>query len=352
MRPYIYLRAIRHVDYTVFCVQDGQKAYFDSVFDRTVAFSSGQQVKRCILESILNELGETNSPVTFNFELKTDKSFGTVEPWSPCDPTFSDQLLGGWMRLIKDKESIKRRSPFSISAMRPIHPLLGYNHKENITFDRSDKPELHPINLRDSKGRILDKEEVNKFLAETGRTLPARTWIADNKRTGGLFVYDIAIDMRTLFSVSLNQYEPEVKPEIIEKLKQQGWIESKNIFGSCLVAPRERREKLITAIAYGIINWQITSNQARTFSLMETLAIAISDNANKLAGAIRADLVEDSEKPKAKLIIDESAGSELFVSLPCRSYVAGIEASADALDKAENKIKGMLSDFDYENQLK
>ncbi len=148
------------------------------------------------------------------------------------------------MKIAEKEIGIKRRSPFSISAMRPIHPLLGNTSSENLTFDRSDKPELHPINVRDSKGRILGKEEVVSLLSETGRTLSARTWVPDNKRAGGLFVYDLAIDMRTLFSVSLNQYEPELKPEIIEKLRNQGWTESKNIFGSCLVAPKVHQKDL------------------------------------------------------------------------------------------------------------
>ena len=49
MNPYIYLRALKHAEHTVFCVQDGQKTYFDSQFNRVVAYSSGQQVKRSIL---------------------------------------------------------------------------------------------------------------------------------------------------------------------------------------------------------------------------------------------------------------------------------------------------------------
>ncbi|WP_197086587.1 hypothetical protein [Sphingobacterium sp. IITKGP-BTPF85] len=75
--------------------------------------------------------------------------------------------------------------------------------------------------------------------------------------------------------------------DTIEKLKSEGWFESKNVFGDCLVAPKELREKLVKALANAIINWRITSNQSRTFSLMDTLAISISDNANLIAGSIR-----------------------------------------------------------------
>jgi hypothetical protein len=81
------------------------------------------------------------------------------------------------------------------------------------------------------------------------------------------------------------------------------------------------------------------------------LAIAISDNANKLAGAIRAKLTEDGEKPKAKPIIDETAGADIYVTLPCSSYIVTVNESADAIDQAEQKLIDLMTAFDYENQL-
>ena len=45
MNPYIYFRALRHVDHTVFCVDKGQKNYWDPQFQQRVPYSSGQQVK-------------------------------------------------------------------------------------------------------------------------------------------------------------------------------------------------------------------------------------------------------------------------------------------------------------------
>jgi hypothetical protein len=234
--------------------------------------------------------------------------------------------------------------------MRPLHPLLAGVDKENITFDRSDKPDRHPVNVR-LGDKLLTDDEIDEFLSTNNRTLPRRNWIPDNARTGGLFVYDIAIDLRTLFSVSTNQHEPELSKEKIEDLKAKGWVESENVFGKCLVLPREEREKVIPALASAVLNWRITSNQARTFSLMETLAVAVSDNANKLAGAIRAKLIEDGEKPKAKPIIDETAGADVFVTLPCSNYVVTVNESADALEVAEKKLIDLMMAFDYEKQL-
>ena len=349
MNPYIYLRALKHAEHTVFCVQDGQKTYFDPQFNRIVAFSSGQQVKRSILDSLTTNLNVQMAPITFNYNVTAKKMLENKEPWSPCDPSYVDQLLGGWMRA-GDGITVKRRSPLSISAMRPLHPLLAGTDKENLTFDRSDKSDRHPVNVRMGE-KLLSDAEIEEFLTTNNRTLPRRNWIPDNVRTGGLFIYDIAIDLRTLFCVSTNLHEPELSKEKIEDLKAKGWIESENIFGKCLVLPKAEREKVIPALANAILNWRITSNQARTFSLMETLAIAISDNANKLAGAIRAKLTEDGEKPKAKPIIDETAGADVYITLPCSSYVVTENESADAIETAEQKLIDLMMAFDYENQL-
>ena len=350
MNSFIYLRALKHAEHTVFCVQDGQKTYFDPQFNRVVAYSSGQQVKRSILETLTDELGVQMAPVTFNYNINAKKELENKEPWSPCDPNYVDQLLGGWMRAAGEGQILKRRSPLSISAMRPIHPLLAGVDKENLTFDRSDRPDQHPVNVR-MGDKLLTEEEIEAYLQDNNRTLPRRNWIPENARTSGLFVYDIAIDLRTLFCVSTNQHEPEISKERIEELKSKGWKMSKNVFGECLVLPKEEREKIIPALAKALINWRITSNQARTFSLMETLAVAISDNANTLAAAIRAKLVDDGEKPKAKPIVDETAGADLFVTLPCSSYIVTENESADALQKAETKLIEMMTAFDYENQL-
>jgi hypothetical protein len=352
-QPFIYLRALRHADHTVFNVQDGQKTYWDNHFGTQIPFSSGQQVKRSILDSSLSQMGRAIAPITFNYEIGKKGELGNGEPWSPCDPSYPDQLLGGWMKAATGEITVKRRSPLSISAMRPLHPLLATLSKENATFDRSDKPDHHPVRVRDSEGRVLSEEEIAAFLSGNNRTLSRRSWIPDLKRTSGLFVYDVAIDLRTLFCVSLNQHEPELRKETIEKLRAAGWTESNNVFGACLVCPKEEREKIITALAHGLINWRITSNQARTYSPMETLAVAVSDNANKLAAVIRAKLKEGVDRPSAEPIVDNSTvieGTSVFVAPPCDGYVVGVHGTISALDDAEREIATRLRAFDYEKQ--
>ena len=346
--PFIYLRGLKKADHTVFCVQDGQKTYYDAQFNKALPFSSGQQVKRSVLEALTTQLNVNMAPITFNYNITANKELENKEPWSPCDPSYVDQLIGGWMRAGAGI-TVKRRSPLSISAMHPLHPLLVSVPKENLTFDRSDRPNNHPVRVMMGDKQLND-EEIQTFLDTNKRTLPRRNWIPENKRASGLFIYDMAIDLRTLFCVSTNQHEPELSKAIIEKLKAAGWITAKNVFGDCLLCPKAQRDTIIPALAHALIHWRITSNQARTFSLMETLAVSISDNANKIAASIRAKLVEEDTN-KAKPIVEQLEGVDTFITLPCAAHIVVKNESYDALDRAEQKLIALMSAFDYENQV-
>lgn len=370
MKPFIYFRALRHAEHTVFGVQDGQKTYRDPQFGKDMAYSSGQQVKRSIIESLTTELNVPYAAITFNYEIKGKKR-EMKQPWHPCDPTYVDQLIGGYMRAESESLTVKRRSPLSISAMRPLHPLLGglERKKEAANFDRKEQP----VKLKTSDSELesegtnnvrvfvksgktekeLTKAELDKWLADPETSsLSAHYYKPDSQtRATGLFVYDIAIDLRTLFCVSLNELELEISGATQTKLKDAGWIEGSNIFGKCLILPKEKREKIIPALAHALANWRITSNQSRTFSLMETLAIAVSNNANQIAYAIRGELREDVERPRAIPKIDESAKADIFITPSCSSYIQGTVGSADAIDKAEQHLIDLMMTFDYEKQL-
>ncbi len=344
----IYVRTLKRADHTVFCVQDGQKTYYDPQFGRRVPYSSGQQVKRSLLDSLNGILNTQGSPTTFLWDVTKKGELKEGEVFGTCNPSYADQLVGGWMKAAKGgkEKTLKRRSPLSISAMRALHPLLAGTDNENISFDRSDRSN-NEIIVRDEKGNSLDEEAIQALLEGKDRSL-RRKWIPENRRATGLFVQDIAIDLRRLFSVTLNPYEPEIAPDVEMELRESGWVQSENVFGPCLTAPSEIRNKLIQAIASAIVDWKITSNQARTFSLMETLAVAISSNANKIASSIRAKLTEDE---KAKPVIEESLdGVDTFVTLPAAGYLITTSESAEALEQAKSHLIEQLSAFNYENQ--
>ena len=354
MNDFLYIRGLKSVSHTVFGVSQGQKYYYDPQFSTRMPYSSGQQVKRSMLEVFLAELGVSPAPVTFVSNLDKTGKLGEGEPWSACDPRHPDQLVGGWMRAQKggDNRTVKRRSPLSISAMRPLHPLLAGMSSENITFDRSDRPTLHQVIVRDADGKQLDEEQLTTLLKGTDRSV-LRKWIPENTRASGLFVYDVAVDLRTLFCVSSNDTEPEVTPAIREALQAAGWQPGLNAFGPCLVCPAEQREKLIPALAKALLDWRILTNQSRTFDLMKTLAVAVSDNANSIGAAIRAKLVpesEGSERPKARPVLERIPGVDLFIAPNAAEYIFTEEERADALASAEQEIIRRLRSFDYEKQ--
>nr|WP_201781685.1 CRISPR-associated protein Cas7 [Lentimicrobium saccharophilum] len=351
MMTTIYIRTLKRAEHTVFCVQDGQKYYYDSQFNRRIPYSSGQQIKRSVLDKLSNLISEQPAPTTFLFDVNTKGELKEGEVFTTCDPAYPDQLFGGWMKAAKggNEKTVKRRSPLSISAMRGLHPLLAGVDSENISFDRSDRPNNQVI-VRNEKGEALTTEQIEALLTGKDRSL-SRKWIPDNRRAGGLFVQDIAIDLRRLFSVTLNTFEPEISPETEARLREAEWIPSANIFGPCLVAPVTVREKLIPALAEAIIEWSITSNQARTFSLMETLAITISDNANKIAASIRAKLSEEEENKAYPIVEEELDGVSTYVSLAAGGYIRTKSETYDALEKAKQKLIDLMMAFDYENQL-
>ncbi len=353
----IYIRTLKRAEHTVFNVANGQKYYYDVQFNKRIPFSSGQQVKRSLIDSLCEAIDQIPSPTTFLFEVDKQKKLKEGEVYGTCDPTYADQLFGGWMKASKGggERTLKRRSPLSISAMRALHPLLAgldSNGGEAGSFDRSERSN-NAVIIRDEKGNILSEEDIDVVLKTEGNTDRSlgRKWLNPAERATGLFVFDIAIDLRRLFAVSINQLEPEMADATIAKLREAGWIESQNVFGPCLVAPKALREKWIEGLAHAILHWRITSNQSRTFSLMDTLAVAISDKANLVAGSIRAKLSEEDSR-KADPIVDENLhGVATYISLQAGGFIHTKGETANALEQAEKELTDRLSAYDYEHQL-
>lgn len=347
----VYIRTLKRAEHTVFAVDSGQKRYYDPQFKKYVPFSSGQQVKRSIIDKLSDAINRIPAPTTFVFDVNKKGEIGEGEVFANCNPLYPDQLFGGWMKAAKggSERTLKRRSPLSISAMRGLHPLISGVNVENVTFDRSDRPNNLVI-VRDAEGNELSDDEIETLLEGKDRSL-SRKWIPDQRRATGLFVQDIAIDLRRLLCVTLNPLEPEISEETEKELREKGWIESQYVFGKCLVAPKSVRDELIPALAHAIVNWSITSNQSRTFSLMETLAIAISGNANRIAGSIRAKLSQEEEEKAIPIVEENLDGVESFVSLSAAGYLLTNKESADALEKAEKRLVELMMAFDYENQL-
>jgi len=84
---------------------------------------------------------------------------------------------------------------------------------------------------------------------------------------------------------------------------------------------------------------------------MEPLAFAISDKAYKVAGAIRGDLREDTDRDEAVPRIDPVTGAEIFKAPNISACVKGEYGDANAVENAKNRLVEQMRAFDFENQL-
>jgi len=365
----LFIRTLKKVDFTVFCVDSDQKKYFDKQFGVLQPFSSGQQGKRSIMDTILENLNLRHAPITFNYEVNKEK-LEQKEITQPCDPTYVDQMLGGWMSTPSkkggkksekvektdneneevvadaDKNAYKRRSPFSISAMTPLHPLLASLVKESLmTFDRTDTND-DKIVVRNSDKKELDVEEVTAFLDKNNKKISKRNLISGKDRANGFFKQDIAIDLSKVFRVPLSLNDVEISEATIAKMKSEGWTEVNDIYGKALQVPEKDHERIAEAIGWGIVTWRITSNQSRTFDAMPTLSIAISTNAYEIPSAIRGEIEEVDGKAKGKLVVDTNyPNTKVYSTNLLKAYVTDALTSYTAIEDAANHIKNAILDY-------
>lgn len=322
-----------------------------------------------MLDYLMQLLGEGRSPVEFRWKIdpkgkSKDGKLKFIEDIAaqPLNPKYIDMLLGGYMKASgkdTEKESedagakvIKRRSPLSISAMRPLHPdLAGTDTEKAMTFDRTNDANS-TVALFDDKGVKVSYDDMMKLLEENEVNLRKAKYIdaRNQKRAYGLFVYDVAIDLRRLFAVSNELQDPEITPDTRDELKNSGWLERTNEFGKVLVAPKEKREKAIPAIAEALLEWMITSNQARTFSPMPTLAVALGDRANAVAAALRTRLAVNTynDRDVAIPVLDDRMGASLFITPSAEGYISGAQGDPAALDNARQWLIDRMLAYPYE----
>jgi len=354
MENFIHIRGLKFVEHTVFCVsENGQKTFFDPIHQKTCALSSGQQVKRSIMTAVASEIRQSMPVVTFTKKVtinkEGNKTIGEGHIIIEPDIKNSYHLMGGfWKSVVNEKgDPLSRRSPLKISGMTPIHPLLATVYKENISYNRKNTENTFVKFIYDDNQEV-PKEELDEILKEVGKKMTDYSptqFIRDQKRTSGLFKFDIEIDLRKLFTINLSETDPEIYPEDIEHLKENGWKEIQYDFGKALVAPKEIRDKIGRAVAKGIMKWKIDTNQSTTYSPMETMAMIISNDASHITSAIRGELIDDD---KAKLIVDDSI-EKVFCSDSLKAIIAYHKKSNDIKD-AENYIFEKIMEFDFENQ--
>jgi hypothetical protein len=331
----IYVRGLRHVKHTVFCVDEGQKTYYDPVSGHYVGYSSGQQVKRSVIERFMDALGEPRAEYTFRQEEQSSGAIESREVFTDCDPRHIDLLIGGWMRAVEDEDTIKRRSPLSVSALTPLHGDLANVTDEVLTLDRRDDPEdAHTIEVTDSEGNRV--EDLDEFFE--GKRPPTRHQFTDrsnNRRITGIFEYKVAVDLSRLFAVAKRKTDPELKDHLREDLREEGWPEDDDYF----YLPREQREEAIPCLARALVEWQVTSNQQRTFSLQSNFATVVTRNASLAANAMYPYRQNGDVEPR----VEDLDGTKVFLTNEAQQFIDGTgfsgRANQDAIDHLTQQLQ-------------
>lgn len=356
---FLYIRVIKELIHTVLVVGqrdktrngfNGQKKYYDNFFKKWVGFAGGSTVKRHIVERFMGLVGEQLSPVIFQLkkvkgedELREDIVINT------CNPLNMDQHLRGYMLTTKDQDTtnVKRRSPLSISALTPVHPLLASCYGEMGVVDRSNV-KGNKITIIGENGKQLESEEVKRLLGTKNGSKLAnhRKLIDSNGRMSGIYEMTMAINLDRLFSVELNEIDSEVTPEVESQLRENGWKEEHKNGFNYLVAPKEYQDKIVKNLADAIINFRVFSNQSSTFSAMPVLAVSVTKEASKLHKGIVARITKgsdtDANSQSVALQINEVDGLQNFISSQMAKYVLTDKDDVMAEENAVELITDML----------
>lgn len=368
---FLIVRLLKKVEFSVFCVDKDQKSYYDKQFNVKLPYSSGQQVKRCFVEEALRVLNQTHAPLVLNYETDKDKLM-QKEVIQPCDPTYTEQLLRGWMSMpsnkggkktnddgetkdAKDTSGYTRRSPFSISAMTALHPLLtSLVHENNMTFDRTNTINDELI-VRDKKHNKLSIDEVATFLDKCNiNSISKRNFIDGKDRVNGFFKTDIIIDLRRLFRVPLLLNNSELSQETIDKMRNAGWVDFVDGSGmKWLELPKKFHVEYATAIAWALLNWRITSNQSRTNDLMPLVSVAISSRADEIPNTIRGEINEVDGKLRGRLVVDNNyPNTKIYSTNLVKSFLTekeimdgNLTPSYTAVEDAVEEIKTTILNY-------
>lgn len=356
MNKNLYIRGLKNLKQTVLCVAEGgQKIFFDPLTGRKKGYASGQQIKRSIMLNMLDRLGETEAPLTFihtkgkkkdkKAEGQDNNSLGQGQILNLCDPSFTDQLIGGYMSAGTELETLKRRSPLSVSHLVPLHPNLASTSTAKGSFDRSATGHLHTRIMFDEDTQ-MSEEEIEEFLSDNNKVIRMRSWLDETTYVSGLYTYDVAIDLEALYTVPLSKTEPQISSDTEQKLRENGWVEATTGFGPSLLAPKEIRDKITPALAQAIVEFRTTTNQSRNFNLQDTLAIAVTERANEIKSKIRARVVD--EEGKAVPVINQAyVGFGAEEILP----VTGSEtALTDAANEIAEKINAWYARYETETE--
>jgi len=386
-RSSIYVRIIRNFRQpTVLCVgKNGQKTYWQN--GRELGYSSAQQGRYSFIVKLCKDFGVPLADFDFYYD-KDNKQASKGISLENLDHI--EALVRGYADMALSKKV--RESPFSVSAMTPIHEKLagiGFDtisvgnglrekHVNLIVNNSINNPTLKKKNdatesadtdgdqtetsVQPEKEEKLDKwslatpEETNAWLENyklTGKDPTAPTLATNDKKVlYGTYDRFMSIDLTRLFMYNNdNRLKKEIDSIDEAKLIEKGWIpiETK-LYGKCLIAPQTYRDLLMQSIADSAVTNEITSNQSSNLASDEIIAIIVSDDASNLGYAAYVSETDNG----VEVIFDETIeNTKVFLTPHALShkYYTGFDrthANFANRNNAIDYIEQELRNFDYE----
>jgi hypothetical protein len=377
----LYVRTVREVDMAVLGVGDnGQKRFYDPISGGSLPYITGQQVKHCVINQVLYNLGISPAEMTI---VHRPDSHGKIKEgeifFEDPNPAHAEILLRGHFKNVKrikneeeskkkrrkngdesdsegdsednDTTIYKRRSPLSHSPLIPFNSKLASlpTSKGAVCVDRSSSAQFHKLVLDDGVRPILfddvDNEEIRN------RMKPRKYDGGMKSFVHGILSNDVAIDMDRLYAVSLQRQEPEVSQEVINKLRAGGWVD---IFhrqiGEMLYLPKDSQMEITESLSDGLVNWRVTTNQSQHFSLMNNIAVIVSTNANEIKSCM-IPVFSKNERDKDILVnfdIEETEHTKVFVSKSIKATTPKFNGSCSvgAMDAARDYIFSHISSYE------
>jgi hypothetical protein len=338
MKSKLYIRCLRKANKLKFSVgENGTKTYWDKEFNTNLGYASGQQAKRCIKESMLENLELEHSIIEFLWN-KEGKE-GIVK--TSADPNDIDQLIFGYMRT---DINVGKTTAISCGGILPLHPYLASTFKDSGTMDYTESTKSKiMISDIDKNGPVEFETVLDKIAESKLNTFKTSKFLNPEVLINGIYKYDVQIDLGKLFSVDLVRYKKEIDLSIVDSLLEKGWLYNTN--KTRLLLPKQKRDEIADAIAKAIVDFELRSNIGRYYESFTTFAVIVSDSPRKLDETIYAEIVDESTRT-ANLVVNDYEG--LFTSPLIKEHYFGIHNDTKTIDNGIEKISELIKNYNYE----
>lgn len=355
MKDQIVIRNYVHHDDAIMNVgENGTKTAWDANFKVKFPYASGNNIKHCWKDRLLELLGIIMPPSVYIKDAKdADAKVGQGEvnvelaldnPITICaggwNPTTTEFHFGKY-----HKASIK--AAVEISRATPLHPLLVSttqdcgvrrgNVNDKVGYKTGDKVEFVIQDLIDNK--VITEERAKELM----KSKVPSNFFKQNTSARGIYCYDYIINLSMLKYCDIT--DVELPEEEIERLTGLGYefttMDGKNI---CVV-PTEIAVNTFEKAVIALFTWDYSSNNSTHMGHPDFLRCAFAlNNPSYVPMSMQGEVEPDGKTASIWVMSDEDAtkcGIETFTSRSLKKFVATDGVNFDIFAK-ENAMKKII----------